>query len=201
MDLLLDTRDYILIAGGAIWAFWEFVKMYRIRKNRKRSPIETDSKITSKIYSMLWPLQGEYRAMRVYIIQYHNGDKYYSGQSIQRASVTHEVLTPRNVDKSVKSVKVNNQNVSISTRLHQINVELSRTGIFRLDMKEQCKEQEMQSWLDVYGIESLFYVKLTNQRSQIIGMLCIEWDEPNAIDGRAPHILEYKKQIETIFNE
>ena len=199
MDLLLDTRDYILIAGGAIWAFWEFVKMYRIRKHRKKSPVETDSKITSKIYAALWPLQGEYRALRVYIIQYHNGDRYYSGQSIQRASVTHEVVSPG--ESSANHVKANNQNISISTRLHQINIELARTGIFRIDLKEQCKEEEMQQWLSVYGVESLFYVKLANERNQIIGMLCIEWGEPNAIDGRAPHILEYKKQIETIFNE
>jgi hypothetical protein len=35
MDLLIDTRDFILICAGAVWALWEVAKMYRLRKNSK----------------------------------------------------------------------------------------------------------------------------------------------------------------------
>lgn len=188
---------------GALYLINEIRKWYsetRSKKKKRQQKIEDAVRLDSEIYKVLWHLQGKFSCLRVYITQFHNGETFYTGQSIQRHTVSHEVTAQ---GKQVQPIKLNYGNVLISERLHMILVHLIRHSIFRIDDVSSLKNSNDEDvyWFETYGVKSFVYFKINDTKNRLIAVLNIHWDVVNPVTSRdVSYIIETKKRLETIFN-
>jgi hypothetical protein len=209
MAAIHDNIELLIwIIAGLTYILNEVRKEYNLYKSNKHSTVEHDDHINAKIFPTLWHLVVRFNASRCYIIQYHNGDTFYTGQSIQRMSISHEVVNPHYDD--AMSVKESNQNVTISNRMHHIQNQIITTGKYKIDTIWQLEDikgineyvqQQLIGWMKMYRIGSLLYLKISNNKNQLIAILCMEWPHEKPITAvDESYICEYKQRIETIFN-
>ena len=54
----------------------------QVEDDKHGNSVMANALVDGKIYPFLWTLHQRFNALRVYITQFHNGSKFYTGQSI-----------------------------------------------------------------------------------------------------------------------
>ena len=78
----------LISAGVTIGSVWFKGKL----KERKDKVFNYDPNLHSNVVTALEFMRRETEADRVYVLQFHNGEHYFSGRSQQKFSCTHEVV-------------------------------------------------------------------------------------------------------------
>jgi hypothetical protein len=194
----------IFLGGGVVYVLNEVRKWAvdkKITEKKGRHKIEEGVKLDSQIYALLWHILSRENASRVYITQFHNGELFYTGQSIQRQTISHEI-TAQGHGIVVETVKPNHSNVLISQNLHTILVALIRYGVYQISDTGKVINNEDRQWLEIYNVKSLLYIKINDKNNRLIAVLNIHWDEKESISSHEiAYLIEYKKRFETIFNQ
>lgn len=176
------------------------IELKKIRIRRKRS-LEENLKIDAEIYKILWHLQGTLKAIRVYVTQFHNGDNFYTGQSIQRQTVSHEVLM-QDLGNGVMSLKPTHTDVLIDSLNHEIIMQCARTGIYYEKNIALVDRRQLAPWMQYYGVKSLYYFRINDKKGRMIAMLNLHFNLGDPIQDREVlHAEECKKKMEYIFNK
>lgn len=129
--------------------------------------IKKDELVTSKLKALM----ENYACDRVWIAEFHNGGKTYSGKSFQRFSTTYEVVT-----HGVAPEAVNTQNIP--------------TSIFALFFKKLCESGyyytpnirqnvdpmsfAMQSFWENRGVSSFACFAIKDIQNNFVGFLCLD---------------------------
>lgn len=171
----------------------------RREKTKHKNTLELDSHVRIEINNILWQLLSIYRTSRCYIMQFHNGDEFLSGQPLVRKTVTHEVVYP-----GVKKVGPDSQGVQVSEMTHKILRKIKAEGyiyISSVDLIEHSNE-ELFDWMNVYSIKSLLIVRLLdNKTGETIATLNMHFPHTHALNnGQIDTILQSKKRFESIFD-
>jgi hypothetical protein len=192
---LYDLLDNVLLVAVGIG--WIAAKIKEILRRKKPSSLDQSLKIDQLLYPILWDLLGRFGAGRVYIVQFHNGSNYYTHQSIQRKTVSHEVAI------KLPKLKANFDNVLISEMTHKILVSMLQGDYYNVDsIYDLDQNDDLVNWMNVYGVRALYYFRIVDKKGNTVAMLNMHWPhtEPlKAID--VEYILEAKKGIESIFNK
>lgn len=212
LQILHDNVEIVIYIMAILGALNELRKWYLKREEvrKKVSSVESDTELISQIYPILWHLLVKFKATRCYLIQYHNGDKFYTGQSIQRMTIYPEVINPEY--EYVSPVRPNHENVLISNRMHYIQNKISNFDIYKINSISEIDElvsteftpvkEESISWMKTYKVDSLAYFKIKNKDNKIIAILCLEWNKPDKVTNDVVYYInEYKKRLETIFSK
>lgn len=194
---MLDYFEYILYVLTVLaWS----IDRYRTRKKSKGDPrtFEKAYAIDSKVYTVLWSLLVELEAERVYITQFHNGDHFYSGQSIQKHSISHEVPKP-----GLSSIRRNYTNIPISYRMHELIKTLKREGMQGIPDRDALPDsfQHIREYMLLYSIRSLYEYHITDAEGRTIGILSLHFTAPGALDNVEHLKIEnYLSQIRNILS-
>lgn len=195
-----------VVVGAAIW--WLIRKIFQ-----KKEPHSLNDTIKDDIviYDFLADLLFEYNAIRSYVIQFHNGAKYYSGQPIQRLTVSHEKVRP-----GIKKIMPDHDGILVSMEIHDVVREMRKynDGFYYCPNREHIMESkpELYTWMRDNGVMCLLYIELKDTKTNDpIGILGMHWnytdglnegdDDPKYHSGKISVLRQSKRQIETIFDK
>lgn len=194
--------------AGAVLGVALIYVMNEVRKivaSRKSKHVGLDKNlvIDSQIYPIMWELMVSFRAMRCYITQFHNGSTFYTGQSIQRMTVSHEVILHRTFLK----VKDNNDNVLISEMEHRILMDIKTCDYYWVadvdELRTNQHNEVIADWMDVYNAKAMYIFRIVDKKSkETVATLNLHFNHKHPLsDIDVGFILETKKRLEAIFDK
>ena len=204
---IMHVSDYAeqaaIISMVVLYIFNEYRKIRSDRKKKRYVGLDKNLYIDSQIYPILWDLLIKYRAIRVFIVQFHNGSSFYTGQSIQRMTVSHEVT----VDRSIIDIRKTHDNVQISEMDHRILVDVKSQEYYFIDdisiLRGGPEHNEViADWMEVYGTKAMYVYRLIDKKTkETVATLNLHFNFLDPLDeSHAKQIKEMKKRLEAIFD-
>ena len=141
----------------------------RIMEGRKRDAIIDETIQNANVYTALEFLMAESGADRAYVMEFHNGEHYFSGRGQQKFSCTYET-----VKNGISAEFKNSQNHRISNFHHYIS-ELVNDGSFAYVQIEDIKDPAFKTLLKDKGVSSIFNVPLKTLNGKVIGVLGVDY--------------------------
>lgn len=199
---MFDVTDkQELITWGiaiAVYALNEFRK-WRLKRKKKKSTIDFDMDIHFQINSILYQMLMIYRACRVLIIQFHNGEEYYTGQSMIRMTVTNEVVFP-----GVKKISQDYNGIHVSSIMHSLMREIRALDYVYIPSKE-----EGESKIDTLGdvmtdleMKSFMLIRIAQRKNDhTVAILALHFPHEKALNREyITTLMRSKHRLETIFD-
>jgi hypothetical protein len=179
---LSDVAAFIDNIGCVIFIFiFLFNKLINKLKSKylKKNHIKEDVERISNIYERLIKCRLYFNASRITITQFHNGEKYYSNNSILKMSITHE-----SDDDGVSRVINSYQNILVS-KYNKFIESLLREEVLSYRIVSELNtthEDDMVLDLKVSGTEAFYAIKLLSKNGDIIGFISLSFDEDKDIN-------------------
>lgn len=197
MEILEGIKEWAavgVLVGGIIYGF--------VRKifKKKHPTIDKDVKFSAPIYEILVEILFKLPATRTFIKQFHNGNEYYSGQKIQRLSISHEKCRP-----DVTPIKTYHDNIQVPTEVHDVigYMEDKRKDWFWSGDVASLVDvyPELDTWQKTYGVKRVLFFRLHDKKTDdTIGLLGITFNHNFRLDITDIHYLtKKKKEIESEF--
>tara|TARA_Y100000114_G_scaffold157285_1_gene188888 strand:+ start:7140 stop:7730 length:591 start_codon:yes stop_codon:yes gene_type:complete len=172
--------DIISMLAGVISAITAVLGMYfKMKYDEKKSKeFNYDPYLHDNIVSALDFIMDETEADRVYILEFHNGEHYFSGRSQQKLSCTHEV-----VSEGISAESHNLQNIRISN-FHSLIKSIAKSETFRCpELDKFNSDIAFKSFLEGKGVKSLFARPVKTLNGKILGILALEYVKENRAWG------------------
>jgi len=190
-----------LYEGLAIVLIYIAVELWKYYKNRRlqaktRMGLMISNKLALEITPILYTALMKLKASRVYILEFHNGEYYSSGRSIQKYSMTYEALYP-NFD----SMQRETTNRPLDAMIHTITYELSVTDYFQITNNDNLGDDRMQfkNYMKAWGIGTIFCEALRNNSGNIVGLLVYNFSKPTILSG--PHRISINDTATRVQNQ
>ena len=141
----------------------------RFMRNKGKDCIVRETAQNANVYTALQYVLEEMKADRAYIMEFHNGEAYFSGRGQQKFSCTHEV-----VEEGISSECELSQNHRISNYHHYIN-EMISEGAYFFQSIDEIKEQTFYQMINRKGIKSIYNVPIKTLSGKIVGILGVDY--------------------------
>lgn len=149
----------------------KFIEWYKLFKSSNKNKMEDNTKKMEKIYEKLIECRLTFGACRVSINQFHNGEYFFSEDSIVKMSMTHETT-----DESTAKISINYQSVLASMYPKFIKLIYSEDVVVYKNIGNiDNSDDDMVLDLKMNGTEEFYVVKLTNSKGHLIGFLGISF--------------------------
>jgi predicted transcriptional regulator YheO len=159
-----------LISPLALQILQFFLKKKQEKKKHtlaQNDAIKTDELITTKLRFLM----DKYKSDRVWLAEFHNGGKTYSGKSFQRFSTTYEV-----VNQGIAAEAVNTQNIPTSI-FSLFFKKLMEYGYYYTNDVKQTNDPmsyAMQNFWENRGVSSFICISIKDIAGNFVGFLCME---------------------------
>jgi hypothetical protein len=132
-----------------------------------RYSTENEESILSKLES----IKEKYNCDRVWIAEFHNGTKTYSGKSFQKFSTTYEV-----VNQGVATEAITTQNIPISLFTPFFNKLKNDYYYYVPDtsITDEILSLTMKSFCSTRGISSFIAISIKDIRNNFVGFICLD---------------------------
>ena len=177
MDFSLSTVTPIaaaLITGILSPLLLQFLNNRSNNKKEKKKQsldekhsVENEESIISKLES----IKEKYECDRVWIAEFHNGTKTYSGKSFQKFSITYEV-----VSQGIATEAINTQNIPISIFSAFFNKLRNDYYYFvpNVETENDALALTMKSFWATRGISSFAAISIKDIRNNFVGFICLD---------------------------
>lgn len=171
------------------------------RKNKKAREAESlkikeGIKDNTKIYPILWRCLAKYNAIRVFLIQFHNGGKFYSGKHMQKMTMSHEVTIA-----GVEEVKKLFCNQTIDENTHKIVTGYGLDGLVVDHDTSLCTDKKLKEAYEVFDIKSFYSFAIKAHNGVTVAMFTFNFNRTNGLsDFDIAEIFYIKNEIEAILN-
>jgi hypothetical protein len=164
--------DIISVLTGVVSAATAVIGMWlKIKYDEKKSKeLNYDPSAHGNIISALNFVMEKTEADRVYIMEFHNGEHYFSGRSQQKLSCTYEVIS-----EGISSECQTMQNIRVSN-LHGLTKSIAAEKTFICkDVENYGEDIGFKSFLQEKGVKSLFARPIKTLNGKILGTICLEY--------------------------
>ena len=164
--------DIISVLTGVVSAATAVVGMWiKLKFDEKKSKeFNYDPASHSNIISALNFIMEETEADRVYVMEFHNGEHYFSGRSQQKLSCTYETMSD-----GISSECHSMQNIRISN-FHGMVQKIAEEKTFSCEDLEIYNEDiGFKSFLQAKGVKSIFARPIKTLNGKILGVICLEY--------------------------
>jgi hypothetical protein len=146
----------------------------RRKKEKKKEDLNQKEYIKNDelILHKLESLKEKYNCDRVWIAEFHNGLKTYSGKSFQKFSVTYET-----VNQGIAAEAVNTQNIPTSIFSPFFKKLIEDHYYYVNDTKNHKKDNVsliMQTFWENRGISSFLVLSIKDIQNNFVGFLCLD---------------------------
>lgn len=189
--------DLTPIIAAAITALATIVSVFlgqKFMRRKEKDCIVRETAQNANVYAALQYLMEEMKADRAYIMEFHNGDVYFSGRGQQKFSCTHEV-----VEEGISAECEFSQNHRISNYHHYIN-QMINDGRYFFKNVEEVTDRTFYQMINKKGIESIYNVPIKTLSGKIVGILGVDYVKtkmPDVDDVEKTHSF-MKRQARTI---
>ena len=156
----------VITAVATLASVW-LGKRYMSRK--EKNCIIKETLQNTNVYTALDFLRGEVGADRAYIMEFHNGDHYFSGRGQQKFSCTYETVE---VGISVECEKSQNHRVS---NYHCYIKEMIENGRYMYTDVVEISDQGFLRMIRGKGVCAIYNVPIKTLNGKIIGILGIDY--------------------------
>tara|TARA_R110001606_G_C15380395_1_gene650347 strand:+ start:2344 stop:2937 length:594 start_codon:yes stop_codon:yes gene_type:complete len=154
-----------------------------LRSRKEKTCIVKETAQNANVYTALNYIIDEMGGDRAYIMEFHNGDSYFSGRGQQKYSCTHEV-----VQEGISAECEYSQNHRMSNYHQYVNA-LLKTKCYIFKNIENVKDRAFHQMLVRKGVKSIYNVPIRTLNGRTIGILGIDYvkdemkknDDPEAI--------------------
>lgn len=171
----IDTIIIVVTVLAAVYLQVRRDQAKRKTENSASEKLDFDRAINGEIYPILWEILTAFDgARRVAITQFHNGGKFFSGNSINRMTMTHEVTrgTIAHVSKSIKDL--------IISRPFSITIdELLEQGVAVYNEVDKVEDIDLKNYLKFLKAKSMCSIIMRDSRDRPIGLIHVSSDEIN----------------------
>ena len=122
---MIDTEPIlaaVITALATVAQCFNGAKIYELEK--QKSCVIRETAQNANVYTALTFIMEEMKADSGYILEFHNGESYFSGRGQQKFSCTHEI-----VEEGISPESANSQNHRVSNYHNYIN-EIVTNGYF-----------------------------------------------------------------------
>lgn len=177
----------LISAAVTLGSMWCKVKI----KERKEKIFNYDPNLHSNVMTALEYMRRETEADRVYILEFHNGEHYFSGRSQQKFSCTYEVVN-EGISREVQDL----QNIRISSMHYLIKDVVQGETFMCKDVGEFCDDLSFKSFMETRGIKSMFVRPIKTLNGKIIGVVALDYVKDYRTWGKnAEEFLEKQAKI------
>lgn len=163
---ILNLMTGVVSALTAVFGMWLKFKY----DEKKSKEFNYDPNLHSSIISALEYVMSETEADRVYVLEFHNGEHYFSGRSQQKLSCTYEVMS-----EGISAEAHNLQNIRTSN-FHGLIKSIASQTTFRCpDLEGYDQDIAFKSFLQRKGVKSMFARPIKTLNGKIVGLLCLEY--------------------------
>lgn len=168
--------DIISVLTGVVSAITAVAGMYfKIRYDeRKSKEFSYDPNQHSSIIAALEYVLSETEADRAYVLEFHNGEHYFSGRSQQKLSCTYEV-----VSEGISSECHKIQNIRTSN-FHGLTKDIASEKTFKCPNLEKYNDDiTFKSFLEDKGVKSMFARPVKTLNGKILGIIILDYVKEN----------------------
>jgi len=141
----------------------------RLMRRKEKDCIVRETAQNANVYAALQYIMEEMKADRCYIMEFHNGDLYFSGRGQQKFSCTHEV-----VEEGVSAECEFSQNHRVSNYHHYIHEMINQGSYFFKDV-EDVSDRTFYQMIHKKGIQSIYNVPIKTLNGKIVGILGVDY--------------------------
>lgn len=141
----------------------------RFMNRKQKSCVVRETSQNANVYTALQYIMEQMNADRGYILEFHNGEIYFSGRGQQKFSCTHEI-----VEEGISPESHNSQNHRVSNYHTYVN-EIVTNGNFIYDDIRNIKDQAFYQMIKRKGIQSIYNVPIKTLDGKIIGILGVDY--------------------------
>ena len=156
----------LISAGVTFGSMWCKGKI----KERKDKVFNYDPNLHSNVMTALEYMRQETEADRVYILEFHNGEHYFSGRSQQKFSCTYEVVS-EGISREVQDL----QNIRISSMHYLIKDVVQGETFMCKNVEEFCDDLSFKSFMETRGVMSMFARPIKTLNGKIIGIVVMDF--------------------------
>jgi len=179
MDTLVPILSAVITALATLASV--LLGQYFMRRKAKDCIVRETAQ-NANVYAALQYVLEEMKADRAYIMEFHNGEAYFSGRGQQKFSCTHEV-----VEEGISSECELSQNHRVSNYHHYIN-KMIREGAYFFQDVEEIEEQTFYQMIHRKGIKSIYNVPIKTLSGKIVGILGVDY-----VKGKMPKAEDLNK--------
>ena len=185
--------DIISVLTGVVSCATAVVGMWLKLKfdERKSKQLNYDPNLHGSVISALEFTMSETEADRVYVMEFHNGENYFSGKSQQKLSCTYEV-----VSEGISCEYAKLQNIRVSN-MHSMVQEIAKEEPFLCDSIDGYSQDiSFKSFLQEKGVKSMFAQPVKSLNGKILGIIIIEYvKEQRAWGDNAQEFMEKQARV------
>lgn len=145
---------------------------------KKKKTLKEDLEASEKISLLLNTMINEYHCDRALVFQFHNGEYFYTGHSIDKMSNTHEV-----VSKGVSREQINSINIFTSPYRNMMRNLLNDNVVVYTNV-EEVEDFNTRIFFSERGANSVVMTLMRDRSDRPVGILCMEY-----VKGAEPGIL------------
>tara|TARA_R100000808_G_C2143957_1_gene151724 strand:+ start:218 stop:808 length:591 start_codon:yes stop_codon:yes gene_type:complete len=171
MDGVTSIIAALITAAATLFSVW-LGRRYINRKEKDCIVKETVQ--NANVYMALKFIIGETDADRVYVMEFHNGEHYFSGRGQQKFSCTYEV-----VSDGISIECENSQNHRVSN-YHEYISEMINDNRFAYRDMEEIHDRAFLKLAKGKGVKSIYNIPIKTLNGKIIGILGIDYVKSDA---------------------
>ena len=182
---MLDIEPILAAVITAVATVVSVLMGQKFITRKQKSCIIRETAQNANVYTALTFIMQEMKADRGYVLEFHNGESYFSGRGQQKFSCTHEI-----VEEGISPESANSQNHRVSNYHSYIN-EIVTNGYFLHQNISSITDQSFLQMISRKGIKSIFNVPIKTLDGKIIGILGVDYvkgeigEEKSAEEGFA----------------
>lgn len=135
----------------------------------KKQDVSSNNRSHENIYANLQKIVDEFGADRAYIYEFHNGERFFSGQPQKKFSCTYEWT-----GEGISAESNRSQNYRVTNFHRYINTLISDGKFFRTNV-ESIRDFSFRALLQDKGVKSLYNVPICSMNGRHIGFLGIDY--------------------------
>ena len=184
---IISVLTGVVSAATAVLGIW-----LKIKYDEKRDKqLNYDPQLHGNVITALDFILDETGADRAYVLEFHNGEHYFSGRSQQKLSCTYEVVSE---GSSVESHSI--QNIRVSN-FHGLVKSIAQGETFKCkDIEKYNDDMSFKAFLQGKGVKSMFARPVKTLNGKIIGIIILEYvKEPRRWSEDAEEFLKKQSKI------
>lgn len=136
---------------------------------KQKSCVVRETSQNANVYTALQYIMEQMKADRGYVLEFHNGEIYFSGRGQQKFSCTYEI-----VEEGISPESFNSQNHRVSNYHNYVN-EIVTNGYYFYPNIESINDQAFYQMISRKGIKSIYNVPIKTLDGKIIGILGVDY--------------------------
>lgn len=167
--MMIDVTPILAAVITAIATVASVLLGQRLMSRKEKECVIRETSQNANVYTALQYIMEQMKADRGYIMEFHNGEIYFSGRGQQKFSCTYEI-----VEEGISAESSNSQNHRVSNYHNYVN-ELVTEGRFLHHNIEDIKDQSFYQMISRKGIKSIYNVPIKTVDGKIIGILGVDY--------------------------